>query len=150
LRSQQGLDEVNFWKPSATRAYHGEQFSPFIFKLRAPQNAICGFGFFARYSRLPDWLAWECFGIGNGCNSLSEMRDRIRQIRNRIGYKGSALAEIGCVLIVQPVFFPPELWVPSPVDWPVRTQSDKRYDLTIAEGARVWEDCLRVAATLKP
>jgi len=61
LRNQQGLDEVNFWKPSATRGFHADQFSPFIFKLRAPHNAVCGFGFFARYSRLPVWLAWECF-----------------------------------------------------------------------------------------
>jgi putative restriction endonuclease len=106
LRNQQGLEEVNFWKPSATRGFHADQFSPFIFKLRAPHNAVCGFGFFARYCRLPVWLAWECFGIGNGCESLAEMRERIGRIRDRIGYKGAAAAEIGCVLIVQPVFFP--------------------------------------------
>ena len=28
--------------------------------------------------------------------------------------------------------------------------ADKKYDLTAGEGARVWEDCLRVAADLKP
>src|SRR2546425_9090902 len=31
---------------------------------------------FARYSRLPDWLAWETFGIANGCASLEDMRER--------------------------------------------------------------------------
>lgn len=150
LRNQQGLEETNFWKPSATRAFHADAFSPFIFKLRAPHNAICGFGFFARYSRLLVWLAWECFGIGNGCESLAEMRERIGRIRDRTGYKGAAAAEIGCVLIVQPVFFPPEFWVRPPENWPVRTQADKKYDLTVGEGARVWEDCLRVAADLMP
>ena len=69
LRNQQGLEEANFWKPPATRSFHADQFSPFIFKLRAPRNAICGFGFFARYSRLHVWLVWECFGFGNGCES---------------------------------------------------------------------------------
>lgn len=150
LRNQQGLEEANFWKPSATRGFHADQFSPFIFKLRAPRNAICGFGFFARYSRLPVWLAWECFGIGNGCQSLADMRERIGRIRDRIGYKGAAAAEIGCVLIIQPVFFPQDVWVRPPGDWPVRTQADKKYDLTVGEGARVWKDCLRVAADLKP
>jgi putative restriction endonuclease len=32
----------------------------------------------------------------------------------------------------------------------VRTQADKKYDLTLGEGARVWEDCLRAAAVLTP
>ena len=26
LRNQQGLEEVNFWKPSATRGFHADQF----------------------------------------------------------------------------------------------------------------------------
>jgi putative restriction endonuclease len=78
------------------------------------------------------------------------MRQRIGRIRDRIGYKGPAAEEIGCVLIVQPVFFPRELWVRPPRDWPVRTQAEKKYDLTVGEGERVWDDCLRAAATLHP
>jgi hypothetical protein len=34
---------------------------------------------------LPDWLAWETFGAGNGCESFEEMRGRIGEIRSRIG-----------------------------------------------------------------
>ena len=34
-----------------------------MFKLRAPHNAICGFAYFAQFSRLPDWLAWVWFLI---------------------------------------------------------------------------------------
>ena len=149
LRSESPLEEVNFWKPSATRTFHAEPFTPFFFKLRAPHHAICGFGFFARYARLPDWLAWECFGRGNGCGSLDEMRQRIAAIRERIRYRGAlSTVEIGCILIVQPVFFPPEAWVPAPRDWPVRAQTEKRYDLTAGEGARVWHECLAVATSL--
>ena len=149
LRTESPLDEVNFWKPSATRTFHAEPFTPFLFKLRAPHHAICGFGFFARYARLPDWLAWECFGRGNGCGSLDEMRQRIAAIRERIRYRGAlSTVEIGCILIVQPVFFPPEAWVQAPRDWPIRTQTEKRYDLTTGEGARVWHECVAVATSL--
>ena len=48
--------------------------TPFFFKLEAPHNAICGFGFFAGFSVLPDWLAWDSFGRANGVASLSELR----------------------------------------------------------------------------
>ena len=64
LRAHPELEEVNFWKPSAHRPLNAPEFSPFFFKLKAPYNAICGFGYFARFSRLPDWLAWESFGAG--------------------------------------------------------------------------------------
>lgn len=149
LRMLPTLEEVNFWKPSATRTFHAEQFSPFFFKLRAPQHAICGFAFFARYSRLPDWLAWDCFQLGNGCASLADMRERIGAIRERIHYKGAqAASTIGCVLLVQPTFFPRDKWVPPPRDWPVRTQVDKKYDLSHGEGARIWAECRAAALQL--
>src|SRR5688500_8094157 len=64
LSRRPGLEEVNFWTPSGRRPFHAAPFSPFLFKLKAPHNAICGFGFFASYAHLPDWLAWECFGVG--------------------------------------------------------------------------------------
>src|SRR5207244_280280 len=54
------LREVNFWRPSARASFNAPEFSPFFFKLRARHNnAICGFAFFAHFSRLPDWLAWD-------------------------------------------------------------------------------------------
>lgn len=146
LREQADLEEVNFWKPSARRKFRAPEFSPFLFKLRAPHNAICGFGFFARYSRLPAWLAWDTFGVANGCATYQEMQERISAIRERIRYEENrSSAFIGCVLIVQPVFFPPEAWVAQPADWPIRTQSDKKYALATGEGMRVWQDCLERA-----
>ncbi len=63
LLAQDDLDEVNFWTPSAHWGFRGEVGAPFFFKLKAQyDHAICGFAHFARYSRLPDWLAWETFG----------------------------------------------------------------------------------------
>ena len=67
------LPEVNFWTPSDRRGFRAPEFSPLFFKLKAPHNAIGGFGYFARWSSLPVWLAWECFGDGNGCASLHEL-----------------------------------------------------------------------------
>ena len=138
--------EVNFWTPSTHFAFRAEELSPFLFKLKAPHNAICGFGYFARYSALPDWLAWDCFGDANGCSSLSVMRERISEIRRRMRYVGTErIAEIGCIVVVSVTFFPPGEWVPQPTDWPVRNLRPMRYDLEHGEGARVWAECLERA-----
>lgn len=146
LHARPDLTEVNFWRPSARRGFRAPEFSPFLFKLRSPHNAICGFAFFARYSALPIWLAWETFGEANGVASRSMMEIRLAAIRERIRYSGGGLAEyIGCTLLVEPVFFPREAWIPQPADWKARTQTDRKYDLSIGEGRRVWEECLAVA-----
>jgi putative restriction endonuclease len=145
--SQRALEEVNFWTPSDRRSFRAPEFSPFLFKLKAPHNAICGFAYFARWSSLPDWLAWECFGEGNGCGSLAEMRERIGAIRQRIRYQPTnAPANIGCILLVQPTFFAPDDWIPQPADWHARTVTSKGYDLSVGEGHRVWEACQDRAA----
>lgn len=149
LAARPELTEVNFWTPSARRGFRAPAFSPFLFKLKAPHNAICGFAWFAQYSVLPDWLAWETFGQGNGCISFGAMQDRIGRIRQRIGYdEATGSDDIGCIQLVSPVFFPPEAWEPQPADWRVRTQTSAKYDLTQGEGRRVWEACLAVAAQL--
>lgn len=146
LRRQADLVEVNFWRPSAARTFKAEVGSPFLFKLRkADGNAICGYAFFVSYTRLEDWLAWECFGPANGCASLAELRARLQRIRQRIGFQGNS-ARIGCTILAEPVFFPRELWVAPPADWPVRTQTDKKVDLTTGEGARIWHECLERSA----
>ena len=135
-------EEVNFWLPSARRAFRAPLHSPFFFKLRHPHNAIAGFGLFQRYVPLPDWLAWEAFGEKNGCRSFPAMRDRIARIRAGYGYQEEGGSnEIGCVLVARPVFFPENEWVKQPADWKVRTQRAKKYDLTMGEGQRVWHEC---------
>lgn len=143
LASHPELKEVNFWTPSARRGFRSEQFSPFLFKLRAPSNAVCGFAFFAQYLRLPLWLAWESFGIGNGCASEAEMQARIGRLRERIRYEEDTGAnDIGCIQLVMPTFFSRDEWIAQPTDWHPRTQSYERYDLDSGEGKRVWEACV--------
>jgi putative restriction endonuclease len=69
--SGRNLPEVNFWTPSERHVFQAPQFSPFFFKLKAAHNAVCAFGYFARWASLPDRLAWDCFMEGNGCGSLA-------------------------------------------------------------------------------
>jgi putative restriction endonuclease len=138
--------EVNFWTPSDRRRFSAPLFSPFFFKLKAPIRAIAGFGYFAKWSSLPVWLAWECFGEGNGVGSLEELERRLAGIRARIRYVSTGPApNIGCILIVQPTFFPKAAWIPQPSDWHDRTVSTEAYDLTSGEGARFWHACLERA-----
>lgn len=143
LRARPELREVNFWTPSATHAVRAPRFSPFLFKLKAPHNAIAGYAFYATYERLPDWLAWETFGPGNGCDDLAAMRARIESIRSRITFRGTGPQnEIGCVLLVDPVFFEPGDWVPQPSSWPARSLRATRFEFGSGDGRRAWEECL--------
>lgn len=143
LRRQTKVEEINFWRPSAERRFNANPFSPFLFKLKAPYNAICGFGYFAKYSALPYWLAWDAFGVGNGCANQKEMLNRITAIRSRMNYRGRSPVDfIGCILIVEPVFFEEKDWIAQPTDWPPRNLTPMRYDLSAGEGARVWQACL--------
>lgn len=143
------VTELNFWTPSARRSFRAPRFSPFLFKLRSPYNSICGFAYFAQFSTLPDWLAWESFGLGNGCATFEEMRSRIATIRARIRYDArTGSDEIGCIQLVSPTFFGRDQWIPQPSDWQPRTQTPVKYDLATGEGRRVWESCLAQAASL--
>jgi putative restriction endonuclease len=54
------------------------------------------------------------------------------------------------IQIVDPVFFPEELWIPQPADWPLTGQRPKGYDLETGEGRRIWEQCLDTAQRLSP
>lgn len=149
LSARTHITEVNFWTPSARTGFRTDPFSPFLFKLKSPHNAICGFAYFAQYTRLPDWLAWESFETGNGCESFEEMRERIREIRSRIRYDDVTGSDhIGCIQLVQPIFFSPAAWVPQPADWHVRTQRYAKYDLSAGEGLRVWTACMETAMAL--
>lgn len=143
LRSLPQVEEANFWNPSAHFLFRGPMGSPFFFRLKAPINKIGGFGLVSYAQRLPLWLAWECFGSGNGSPDLESMRrhiDRLRQ-RSEIETTGARAGQIGCIVLSEVVFFPPEDWVEQPNDWSKANLRYARYDLTKGEGLRVWEEC---------
>ena len=119
LRSRRDVwDEVNFWTPSDYYAFHGTSGSPFFFRLMSPRNAIGGFGYVAGFSKLPEYMAWEWFGEGNGADSFAKMKGRLDAIRTQNAMQGRAKQkQIGCIILSSAVFFPEDLWIPQPSDW---------------------------------
>lgn len=145
LSRDPGPKDANFWRPSA-RAFRLGLGTPFLFKLKAPHHAIAGFGYFAGFTILPDWLAWDTFGEANGVAGLDELRGRLSKIQKGARIEADPGGRIGCCLIAESVFFKPDEWVVAPRDWKRRTQTGARYDLSVSEGLRVWTECLARAS----
>ncbi|MCB9569498.1 MAG: HNH endonuclease [Myxococcales bacterium] len=138
---REGVYEANFWRPS-TRRVNLAPGTPFFFKLKAPANAIAGFGYFAHFTVLPEWLAWDTFGRANGVPSHSELRARLRRIRDGARIDADPQDRIGCSLLAECRFFPREAWVKPPADWSPRTQTGASVDLRVGDGRRIWAECL--------
>jgi putative restriction endonuclease len=149
LRSLPGVEEVNFWQPSGGRSFHvlraGE---PLFFKLKSPHNVIAGFGHFVRHSVLPAWLAWDSFGETNGAADFPTMRARIERYRPGQPRDPAGNYAVGCLVLAQPLFFPEELRIPQPADWPRSVVLGKSYDLEHGEGRRIWDACQAAAAAM--
>lgn len=152
LASQTNVDEVNFWQPNPWGGdfrvlRRGE---PFLFKLKAPINAIAGGGFFEYYVDLPLSLAWNAFGIKNGAASLEAVRERLVRLRREPPpwYEDFT---IGCIVLVEPFFWPQELWIPQPASFSTNIVRGRSYDLSNAEGAELWNQVAeRMTATNQP
>ena len=138
--SSRGVDEVNFWMPNPWGGKFGvlRRGEPLLFKLKAPHNVIAGGGFFEHYTDLPISLAWDSFGEKNGARSLAEVRQSIARLRrdNPAPWEDYV---IGCILLVEPFFWPRELWIPAPEDWHVNIVRGKRYEFSTPAGRRLWD-----------
>ena len=150
LRHQSDIEEVNFWQPSGRSFKVLQAGEPLLFKLKSPHNAIGGFGLFARHDVLPDWLAWEAFGVANGAADHAAMRARIERYIPRERHHPRAPYSIGCIMVCEPVFFPRDAWIEQPRDWSKNIVSGKSYDLADGEGERMWDQCLERARDLQP
>ena len=131
-----GPDEVNFWQPGGSQGFRAlSPGEPFLFKLKAPHNAIAGGGFFIRYTALPLTVAWSTFGVKNGAPDFETFAATIR------GYRSDDAPNptIGCVILTRPFFFAPENWVPVPENWHPNIVQGKTYDMQRGVGARLWQ-----------
>jgi putative restriction endonuclease len=134
--SGRDFDEVNFWQPSATPPFtHLEAGTPFLFKLKRPNNHIAGLGYFVKYVKLPLPLAWEVFGEKNGASTFAEFEKLIRPL---IGTTRTSLLEIGCSILSTPYFFPRDSWIEVPPDWSGNIVRGKTYDTTEQIGNNLW------------
>lgn len=117
LAATPSLPEVNFWLPGGHASVKiigpGD---PFFFQLKAPHNAIAGFGTFVRSCPATAAQAWDAFGAMNGTRSHAELLERISYYRakHRRPVQPGEDPEIGCVLLTEPVFFPRADWVRRP------------------------------------
>lgn len=146
------IDEVNFWRPGAESSFRALQpGEPFFFRLKAPWNAIGGFGYFAHYSSLPVSMAWDVYREANGAPSYRSMRERLLSIRSRFQMSTDAKADfpIGCILVNQPQFFEEDDWIRAPSDFAGPIVQGKSYDLAQGEGERIWLECLARAGGLR-
>lgn len=131
---QKGLDEVNFWQPSAKPLFRQPPAGMlFLFKLKRPHNHIAGGGFYVTTSVLPVHLAWEVFGEKNGASSLAEFSKVVGSL------KGNDLSrDVGCTVLANPFFFPQEQWLETPTGWAPNIVRGKHYDTKDYDGAYIW------------
>jgi HNH endonuclease len=146
LLARPEITEVNFWRPGGAGFNAIAPGEPFFFKLKAPYDAIGGFGLFARFVHLPVWHAWDVFGQANGTANEYELLDRLHRLMPGARIAQGLNRVIGCIAVTDPVFFPPDGWVSTPFDWARNIVSGRTYDLSSGEGARLWSECLERAA----
>lgn len=131
------VDEVNFWRPrSQNRIQIIKPGAPFFLRLKAPVNAIAGFGFFAHWHLVPFLEAWTLFGEKNGAPTLARFREQITSLRGSDPMARGQLP-IGCVILRDVVFLEPREWLPWGAEqgWRPNIVNDRSYDLSQGPGA---------------
>jgi putative restriction endonuclease len=129
-------DEVNFWQPGGQSTFRAiEPGQPFLFKLHSPQDYIVGGGYFVQHSRLPLSMAWEVFGQKNGAPDFASFRSAILKRRADARVPDPV---IGCIVLTEPFFLPPDAWIPAPANWHPSIQQGKTYDTFESIGADLW------------
>jgi len=108
------VDEVNFWLPKATTPMKemspGE---PIFFRLKKPDYAIAGYGFFANFARVDLHTAWSTFEWKNGDPDKRGFFGRIGRYRGiDLLDQPTTIAPIGCTILRDATFWPEERWIP--------------------------------------
>jgi putative restriction endonuclease len=136
LSSESNVAEVNFWSPGEMAFRAIEPGELLVFRLKSPRNKIGGFGVFSSHSRLPIQIAWDSFGRGNGVASFQALRSAIAQYKRDTVV--GPMTNIGCTILVEPLFLPSHLWFDVPLSWSVSIQRGKLYSTDNTEGMKLW------------
>lgn len=134
--ANQKREDINFWRPGGNTSFNVlTSGSPFLFKLRAPENAIAGIGFFSSFTSLSLTMAWDVFGNGNGCDSFHQLQRMILPLRKE---RDNQNPTIGCIVLTNPIFFKKEDWIQIPEDWSANIVQGKSYSTDTEIGLRLW------------
>ena len=102
----------------------------------------------AKSSVLPIGTAWEAFGIKNGVPSLDAFVAAIAQYRPDERVTPSTF--IGCRILVEPIFLPPERWLAAPPNWSRNIVGGKAYSTRHLDGAELWDQLDSVTTRAVP
>jgi putative restriction endonuclease len=150
LSAEPNIGEVNFWWPGEKGFQAVRPGELLVFRLKSPRNKIGGFGVFSNHSLLPIQLAWDSFGRANGVASFDALRSSIANYRK--GAPVGPMTNIGCTILVEPVFFPSDLWFDLPSSWSLSIQRGKIYSTDEAEGLKLWNrlhDAAQASGTIE-
>jgi putative restriction endonuclease len=133
-----GIEEANFWQPSAKKFHAVSPGEFFVFRLKSPRDCIGGFGVLSNSTILPIQMAWDTFGTSNGVSSLQDFVTKIQRYRVDIHVTPQTL--IGCRILVQPIFLTEKQWRPLPSSWSRNIVGGKSYNTADMEGRLLWEE----------
>jgi len=135
LRSTGPHQEINFWKPSQQIFKAINEGGLFVFRLKSPRNLIGGYGILASSINAPISLAWDSLGISNGVANLEELVQAIAKYRD--SRDTDMYSQIGCRVLIEPVFFNEEEWFEVPIDWSSNIVTGKVYDSRTVHGEKL-------------
>lgn len=145
--SSRGFDEVNFWQPSDRAPFSQlPPGTPFLFKLKRPNNHVAGGGFFSHYTSLPLSQAWEFFGQENGAESFRQFSRLITSITHETA---NSDRRIGCTVVSNVFYLPRDRWIPVEGLFPRPIMVGKQYESSDGAGAALWAS-IDAVARLQP
>lgn len=133
------FDEVNFWRPGTSNFKVLQPNDMFLFKLKKPYYAIVGGAFFVGYSLMPIDVVWDTFAEKNGTKNKEDFYNRINKYKQKNGMDEKN-PYIGCIILTEPFLFEEKDWIKPMGDWSGSIVQGKKYDITIGEGKRVFEE----------
>ena len=104
-----GAQGCQLLAPIGTRGAAGH-WDPVLFQAEGSPSRYRGFGFFAGFTILPAWLAWDTFREANGVGGLQDLRARLSGIQKGARIDADPSGRIGCCLIAECQFFQQSEW----------------------------------------